>query len=183
MSAADDTLICCSCPAACCCDQMAPRPAVNNMTMADDHADHDHEGHDHDHDEPKTAQNGAPMVQNGHGGGHSMNMTMAKALPVPDSCVKNPKQGNCSSFDYPHANAANDLSRLCAAMSFMAGRCLAVDLNRPAAAAAKRFTRSSSCGTCAHAPQTCTRAQGPLCIVLTTCTHKRPGLLPRHACE
>jgi hypothetical protein len=48
-------------------------------------------------------------------------MTMAKPLPVPDSCVKTPKQGNCSDFDYPHINAANDLTRLCNAMSFMTG--------------------------------------------------------------
>lgn len=110
-----------------------------------------------------------------------MNMTMAKALPVPDSCVKDPKQGNCSSFDYPHANAANDLSRLCSAMNFMAGECLAVGTvprwlppNDSHAAAAPEL---------AHAPHTYTRAQGPLCIILTACTHKSPGLPPRRACE
>lgn len=155
-----DTLICCSCPAACCWDQM-PKPAAKNMTMADDHAGHDHEGHDHsDHDEPKVAQNGHAA-----GGGHSTNMTMAKALPVPDSCVKDPKQGNCSSFDYPHANAANDLSRLCAAMSFMAGECLAV--GKPSVGGCSQtFHTQQLCEALAqHAPQTGTRAQGPLCII------------------
>lgn len=74
-----------------------------------------------------------PAAQNGHSGmghgamghsamGHGGNMTMTKALPVPDSCVTAPTQGNCSTFDYPHANAANDLTMLCNAMSFMTGR-------------------------------------------------------------
>jgi len=69
------------------------------------------------------------MTMNGHGdhsdhgahGGHGSSMTMAKALPVPDSCVKSPNQANCSTFNYPHENAVSDLQRLCAAMSFMAG--------------------------------------------------------------
>jgi hypothetical protein len=131
-----------------------PKPAAKNMTMADDHAGHDHGDAGHDHDEPKTAQNGkAPMAQNGAAGGHSkMNMTMAKALPVPDSCVKDPKQSNCSSWDYPHANAANDLARLCGAMSFMAGGCALLLLNplpRQPAANKRSHNNSSRRWTCA----------------------------------
>lgn len=90
-----------------------------NGTM-DDHADHDHAADDHGAAGPMAK---GPAVQNGHGAmGHGGNMTMAKALPVPDSCVTAPTQGNCSTYDYPHANAANDLTRLCSAMSFMTGR-------------------------------------------------------------
>lgn len=119
--------------------------AVNTTSsgMADDHAGHGSDSAGHAHDEPAAkapiAQNGAskaPMVQNGahsaaggHStGGHGGNTTMAKALPVPDSCVQTPKQGNCSSFDYPHVNAANDLSRLCNAMSFMTSKLRRVGL-------------------------------------------------------
>lgn len=87
----------------------------------DDHAGHDHAGHDHG-DAPMKAP-AAAGAMGGHSamGGPGGNMTMTKALPVPDSCVKAPTQGNCSTFDYPHANAANDLTRLCNAMSFMTG--------------------------------------------------------------
>jgi hypothetical protein len=115
------------------CPQTAPN-AANTTTKgtAEDHAgpDHDHTGHDEPAAKAPMAQNGAaPMAQNGahsaagghSAGGHGGNMTMAKPLPVPDSCVKTPKQGNCSDFDYPHINAANDLTRLCNAMSFMTG--------------------------------------------------------------
>lgn len=79
----------------------------------------DHAGHDHSAEGPDAHGGDAAMAHGGHGGMKGMNMT--KALPVPDSCVKNPKQANCSSFDYPHANSANDLTRLCNAMSFMTG--------------------------------------------------------------
>lgn len=86
------------------------------------------------------AQNGHSMAQNGghSAGGHGGNMTVTKALPIPDSCVKNPKQANCSSFDYPHANAANDLARLCGAMSFMTGRFQPVGC-QPSAASTSRL--------------------------------------------
>jgi hypothetical protein len=98
--------------------------STTNGTM-DDHAGHDHAAGDHGAAGPMAM---TPTAQNGHGAamdhgamGHGGNMTVAKALSVPDSCVTAPMQGNCSTFDYPHANAANDLTRLCNAMSFMTG--------------------------------------------------------------
>lgn len=50
----------------------------------------------------------------------AMNMAMnSTALPVPDSCVTDPTQSNCSTYTYPEANAVADLDSLCTAMPFM----------------------------------------------------------------
>jgi hypothetical protein len=52
---------------------------------------------------------------------HEMPMNSTPpALPIPDSCVTDPTQTNCTSFKYPHKNAVADLNALCTAMSFMA---------------------------------------------------------------
>lgn len=41
-------------------------------------------------------------------------------LAALDTCVSNPMQSNCTSYQYPVAAAAEDLSKLCGAMHFMA---------------------------------------------------------------
>eukprot|EP00878_Enallax_costatus_P016695 GHUV01017518.1.p1 GENE.GHUV01017518.1~~GHUV01017518.1.p1 ORF type:complete len:158 (+),score=37.70 GHUV01017518.1:176-649(+) len=45
--------------------------------------------------------------------------TGSKSLAALDSCVSNPLQTNCTSYEYPVAAAADDLSKLCGAMHFM----------------------------------------------------------------
>lgn len=44
----------------------------------------------------------------------------SKSLAALDSCVNDPMQSNCTSYNYPVAAAAEDLSKLCNAMPFMA---------------------------------------------------------------
>lgn len=43
----------------------------------------------------------------------------SRAVTALDSCVDNPLQTNCSSFQYPLTAAAEDLNKLCSAMHFM----------------------------------------------------------------
>lgn len=107
-------------------------PTVKNVTATNGKPGSD-AGHDMDahagHSMPGMAAGAAAeddkhSMGDGHdhaGHGSSSSMAPTKALPVPDACVKTPTAANCSAFKYPEKNAANDLARLCGAMSFMTG--------------------------------------------------------------
>eukprot|EP00878_Enallax_costatus_P000805 GHUV01000929.1.p1 GENE.GHUV01000929.1~~GHUV01000929.1.p1 ORF type:complete len:294 (+),score=54.77 GHUV01000929.1:362-1243(+) len=66
----------------------------------------------------------------------SLNMTSATATAVPDSCVSDPTQANCTDYVYPRTNAAADLATLCKAMPFMVACSAAKACNATGASAA-----------------------------------------------